>query len=34
MVLTHPEPNDDPASWDQSTALADMKAVYAGWDPS
>ena len=34
MVLTHPEPNDDPATWDQANALRDMKAVYSGWDPT
>ncbi|KAK5189022.1 hypothetical protein LTR99_011152 [Exophiala xenobiotica] len=33
MVLTHPE-TDEPSSWDQSNALADMNATYQGWDSS
>ena len=33
MVLTHPEANS-PETWDQSNALAEMKAVYTGWDPT
>ncbi|KAK5189031.1 hypothetical protein LTR92_010990 [Exophiala xenobiotica] len=32
MVLTHPE-TDEPGTWDQSNALAEMKAFYDGWDP-
>jgi salicylate hydroxylase len=32
LVLTHPERNE-PGTWDQSTALAEMKAFYHGWDP-
>ncbi|OAP60201.1 hypothetical protein AYL99_05203 [Fonsecaea erecta] len=33
MVLTHPEPNE-PEKWNQANALAEMKSVYTGWDPS
>ncbi|KIV92258.1 hypothetical protein PV10_06715 [Exophiala mesophila] len=33
MVLTHPE-TKSPETWDQTNALSEMKAVYAGWDPS
>lgn len=32
MVLSHPD-ETDPATWDQSTALHDMRAEFEGWDP-
>ncbi|KAJ5355468.1 uncharacterized protein N7496_012680, partial [Penicillium cataractarum] len=31
MVLSHPD-NTDPSTWDQSTALSDMKREFQGWD--
>ncbi|KAJ5095289.1 hypothetical protein N7532_007580 [Penicillium argentinense] len=31
MVLSHPD-NTDPASWDQTTALRDMRREFQGWD--
>ncbi|GLI76939.1 hypothetical protein PoHVEF18_005221 [Penicillium ochrochloron] len=31
MVLSHPD-NTDPLTWDQSTALGDMKREFQGWD--
>ncbi|KAL2837449.1 hypothetical protein BJX68DRAFT_280196 [Aspergillus pseudodeflectus] len=32
MVLSHWDPRD-PATWDQSTALEDMRREFTGWDP-
>ncbi|GAQ45917.1 conserved hypothetical protein [Aspergillus niger] len=32
MVLSHWDPRD-PATWDQSTALQDMRREFTGWDP-
>ncbi|KAF9887004.1 hypothetical protein FE257_010620 [Aspergillus nanangensis] len=32
MVLSHPD-DTDPSTWDQSTALRDMRAEFRGWDP-
>lgn len=32
MVLSHPD-ETDPSTWDQSTALRDMRAEFGGWDP-
>ena len=32
MVLSHPD-RTDPSTWDQSTAIADMKEHFKGWDP-
>ncbi|PLB39666.1 FAD/NAD(P)-binding domain-containing protein [Aspergillus candidus] len=32
MVLSHPD-ESDPSTWDQSTALRDMRAEFGGWDP-
>ncbi|OOQ86279.1 salicylate hydroxylase [Penicillium brasilianum] len=31
MVLSHPD-NTDPSTWDQTTALSDMKREFQGWD--
>lgn len=31
MVLSHPD-NTDPLTWDQTTALSDMKREFQGWD--
>lgn len=31
MVLSHWDPRD-PATWDQSTALEDMRREFSGWD--
>jgi salicylate hydroxylase len=31
MVLSHPD-TTDPASWDRSDALSDMKQEFQGWD--
>ncbi|KAL4896202.1 hypothetical protein BDV59DRAFT_210798 [Aspergillus ambiguus] len=32
MVLSHPD-DTDPATWNQSTALRDMRVEFEGWDP-
>lgn len=32
MVLSHPD-NTDPSTWDQTTAVSDMKREFQGWDP-
>jgi salicylate hydroxylase len=32
LVLSHPDDSDSD-TWDQSTALEDMKAQFTGWDP-
>ncbi|KAF2658580.1 salicylate hydroxylase [Lophiostoma macrostomum CBS 122681] len=32
MVLSHPS-DSDPSTWKQETAVEDMKAHFAGWDP-
>ncbi|KAJ5673977.1 hypothetical protein N7462_009416 [Penicillium macrosclerotiorum] len=31
MVLSHPD-DTDPSTWDQTTALSDMKRQFSGWD--
>jgi hypothetical protein len=31
MVLSHPD-DTDPSTWDQTTALSDMKSEFQGWD--
>lgn len=31
MVLSHPD-NSDPSTWDQVTALSDMRREFQGWD--
>jgi hypothetical protein len=31
MVLSHPD-HSDPSTWDQATALADMRREFQGWD--
>jgi hypothetical protein len=31
MVLSHPD-DTDPSTWDQTTALSDMKREFQGWD--
>ncbi|KAL2844124.1 FAD/NAD(P)-binding domain-containing protein [Aspergillus pseudoustus] len=32
MVLSHPD-SSDPSTWNEKTALEDMKAEFQGWDP-
>lgn len=32
MVLSHPD-QTDPSTWDQTTALHDMRTEFDGWDP-
>lgn len=32
MVLSHPD-DTDPSTWNQLTALHDMRAEFTGWDP-